>query len=406
MRFRDDLISGIPHTLIHRPLTQSINYWACNIADIRNFQKLSVNQRPHPRVLLVCAFTILSRMDAMITRSATLDSLQTHSQQAVFVAIASFTVLCWDHIITFADEVDFIWCKPKGLPGYLFLLNRYITPLGFVVNIVALTLPTWSTESCRNFVRYERAMAIIGVSIAQLIMLFRIHVLYRGYRLATAIPVLLFLVWVALEAYVMARGEMVSVVQQVHSCHEVHDLPLTVSAARAWMPLTYDSTIFAMTLWRTLPIVKNKGAGRILLKLLSDGTLYYTIICSANLVLTVIIVRGPPGQNFVAAQLTYLLTVVMTSRVTLNLKKQICTPVIGISCEQHRHYSMHSPTLSKSAVFLGPRQTPNLQLQSQCSTVVSCTPMPFISIDADLTDDAQFLGTRLPDRTCTDVESQ
>ncbi|KAG2340671.1 hypothetical protein BDR05DRAFT_498483 [Suillus weaverae] len=76
------------------------------------------------------------------------------------------------------------------------------------------------------------------------------------------------------------------------------------SAARAWMPLTYDSTIFAMTLWRTLPIVKNKGAGRILLKLLSDGTLYYTIICSANLVLTVIIVRGPPGQNFVAAQLS------------------------------------------------------------------------------------------------------
>ncbi|KAG1775962.1 hypothetical protein EV702DRAFT_1233451 [Suillus placidus] len=252
-------------------------------------------------------------MDAMITRSVTLDSLQAHSQQAVFVAIASFTVLCWDHIITLADEVAFIWCQPKGLSGYLFLLvrepasdvsentfyfkfkNRYITPLGFVVNIVALALPAWSTEvgtklpskmtgiklllSCRNFVRYEGVMAIIGVSIAQLIMLFRIHALYRGYyRLATAIPGLLFLVWVALEAYAMARGEMVSIVQQVHSCHEVHDLPLTVSAARAWMPLTYDSTLFAMTLWRALPIVRNKEAGPTLLKLLSDGKLYYTCV--------------------------------------------------------------------------------------------------------------------------------
>ncbi|KIK44382.1 hypothetical protein CY34DRAFT_802693 [Suillus luteus UH-Slu-Lm8-n1] len=245
-------------------------------------------------------------MDAMTTRSVTLDSLQ--AQRAVCVAIASFTVLCWDHIITFEDEVDLIWCKPKGLLGYLFLLNRYITPLGFVVNIIALTLPTWSTESCRHFVRYEGAMVIIGVGIAQLIMLLRIYALYREHRLVTAIviPGLLFLVWVALEGYTMARSEMVPIAPQIHSCREVHDLPLTLSAARAWMPLAYDSVVFAMTLWRTLPIVLNKGAGRIVIKLLTDGTLYYTVICSANLVLTVMIVREHPGQKGVTAQLVYL----------------------------------------------------------------------------------------------------
>ncbi|KAG2028436.1 hypothetical protein BDR03DRAFT_988454, partial [Suillus americanus] len=201
--------------------------------------------------------------------------------------------------------------------------NRYITPLGFIVNIVALTLPTWSTE--RNFVRYEGAMAIIGVSIAQLIMLSRIYALYGGYRPATAIPGLLFLIWVALEAYVMARGEMVSVVQQVHSCCEYinhsqyYDTVRTLSAARAWMPLTYDSALFSMTIWRTLPLFRSKGAG---LRLLYNGALYYTVICSANLILTVVIVRASPGQKGVAAQLT----VVMTSRVTLYLKKQMDSP--------------------------------------------------------------------------------
>ncbi|KAG1743493.1 hypothetical protein EDB19DRAFT_2038201 [Suillus lakei] len=361
-------------------------------------------------------------MDIMTTQSVTFDSLQ--AQQAVFVAIASFTVLCWDHMITFADEVAWIWCKRKGPLGYLFLLvretafdvseitfyfeskNRYITPLGFVVNIVALTLPTWSIESCRNFVRYEGAMATIGVSIAQLIMLLRIYVLYRGNRLAIAIPCLLFLVWVALEAYVMARGEMVPMAQQVHSCREVYDLPLTLSAARAWMPLTYDSAVFAMTLWHTLPIVRNKGAGRILLTFLLDGTLYYAVICSANLALTVMIVRAPQGQKGIAAQLVFLLTVVMTSRVTLNLKKQAETPAIIISRDQRRHYSSHSP-LSKSVTLFGSRQTPNPQLQSQCPTFVSCTPVSlFVSMDADLMDDAQSLGDELPNRTCADVESQ
>lgn len=329
----------------------------------------------------------------------TLDSLQV--QQIVFVTIASFTVLCWDHIITFADEVALIWCKPKGFLGCLFLLNRYITPLGFVVNIVALTLPTWSTESCRNFVRYEGAMAIIGVSVAQLIMLSRIHVLYPGNRVAITIPGLLFLVWVALEAYAMACGEMVSITQQVYSCREVHDLSLILSAARAWMPLTYDSALFAMILWRTLPTVWSKGAGRILPKLLIDGTLYYTVICSANLVLTVMILRAPPGQKGIAAQLVYLLTVVMTSRATLRLKKQMCPTVTCTSSDQHRHYSMHSPTLSKSAASLVPWQTPNMRLQSQCLPVVSCAPVPSIPID---TDDTQSLEDGLP--IYADVESQ
>ncbi|KAG2739999.1 hypothetical protein P692DRAFT_201872753 [Suillus brevipes Sb2] len=246
-------------------------------------------------------------MDAMTTRSVTLDSLQ--AQRAVCVAIASFTVLCWDHIITFDDEVALIWCKPKGLLGCLFLLNRYITPLGFIVNIIgelssyvicySLLKYVVSVDpphlvyrevcnfrskmtviqlllSCRHFLRYQGAMVIIGVGIAQLIMLLRIYALYREHRLATAIPGLLFLVWVALEGYAMTRSEMVPITPQIHSCREVHDLPLTLSVTRAWMPLTYDSVVFAMTLWHALPIVLNKAAGRILLSLLTDGALYYT----------------------------------------------------------------------------------------------------------------------------------
>jgi hypothetical protein len=94
----------------------------------------------------------------------------------------------------------------------------------------------------------------------------------------------------------------------------------------------------------------------------------------------------------------------MTSRVTLNLKKKIVSPVTCTSCEQHRHYSMRSNSLSKSAASLGLWQTRNLQLQSQCSTVVLCTPMPSVSMDADLADDVQSLGVTLPNRT--DVESQ
>lgn len=319
-------------------------------------------------------------MDAVTTQSVTLDLL--HAQQAVtFVAIASLTILCWDHMITFADEVDLIWCQPKKILGWLFLLNRYITPLGFVVNIIVLTLPDWPTESCRNFVRYQGAMAILGVSIAELIMLMRIRVLYRERRLVVAAAGFLLLVRVALEACLMTLGKIVPYVQQIHSCHEDYDLPLALSVTRAWLPLAYDTAIFVMTLWRTY---HRNEISPILPALQSEGILYYIVICSANLVLTVMIVRAPPGLKGVAAQLVFLLTVVMTSRVTLHLKKQVrdqqpCSPTVSRfpPGHQQRFFADHDS-----------------QLKLPCST----TPIPPIPIKLDPTDDTQTFGS-------VDVES-
>ncbi|EKM74746.1 hypothetical protein AGABI1DRAFT_47462, partial [Agaricus bisporus var. burnettii JB137-S8] len=63
-----------------------------------------------------------------------------------YIGVASFTALIWDHIDTFADEVEYIWKGRKGAFIYLFLFNRYFTPLGFIVNLHAFISPIWSSE--------------------------------------------------------------------------------------------------------------------------------------------------------------------------------------------------------------------------------------------------------------------
>ncbi|KAF5374259.1 hypothetical protein D9758_004700 [Tetrapyrgos nigripes] len=40
---------------------------------------------------------------------------------AIFIAI-----LFWDYIITFGDEVKYIWTRPKILSSYCFLIIRYL----------------------------------------------------------------------------------------------------------------------------------------------------------------------------------------------------------------------------------------------------------------------------------------
>ncbi|KAJ7909009.1 hypothetical protein B0H13DRAFT_2330858 [Mycena leptocephala] len=74
-----------------------------------------------------------------------------------YVGIAGFTILIWDHLDTFPTEVEYIW-KPrkKGPIVYLFLLNRYLTPLGFIVNLFGMRpasyfSPVWTPERYENF---------------------------------------------------------------------------------------------------------------------------------------------------------------------------------------------------------------------------------------------------------------
>lgn len=51
-----------------------------------------------------------------------------------------------------------------------------------------------------------------------------------------------------------------------------------LSAARAWLPLAYDTAIFVLTTWCTLPSIRNREIGRIKPTLLFDGALYYMCV--------------------------------------------------------------------------------------------------------------------------------
>ncbi|KAG1885251.1 hypothetical protein F4604DRAFT_1676630 [Suillus subluteus] len=161
-----------------------------------------------------------------------------------------------------ADEVALIWCKHKGPLGYVFLLNRYITPLGFVVNM--------SRTDNADAVNYFKCDDEVPLTI-----FCGVHALYRD------------------------------------SCREIHDFPpyevivLARSATRAWLPLAYDTAIFTLTLWHILPSYHRNGA------------------VGHSDVLTVMIIRALPGLKGIAAQLTVVMT---SRVITLNLKKQVNAP--------------------------------------------------------------------------------
>ncbi|KAG1880001.1 hypothetical protein F4604DRAFT_1954009 [Suillus subluteus] len=228
----------------------------------------------------------------------------TETRQTINVGIVGFTILVWDHLITSEDEIEFIWKGRKGIPVYLFLVNRYLTPLGFIINLVAYNLPSWG---------YTKASADDGAH--------RVIAMYRHQRAAIVLAVFLLLAWIAVTAWLLSNGGPVIHLDNLHSCTMVFNSG-SIASASAWLPLLYDTYVFGLTLHRTLPSIRNKETSHVIRTLFADGLLYYSVICTVNLVLTIMIIRAQEGVKNIAAQLELLLTVTMMSRITLNLRKE------------------------------------------------------------------------------------
>ncbi|TFK24399.1 hypothetical protein FA15DRAFT_669631 [Coprinopsis marcescibilis] len=244
-----------------------------------------------------------------------------------YMGFASFTMLVWDHVDTFADEVEYIWKGKKGPIVYLFLVNRYLTPLGFIVNLIAYLSPFWTNETCDRFIRFEGAMTVTGINIVALMMFMRIHALYhRNIPVLVGVFVLL-CVEFGVNAYLLTHGVRVhhNPESGVVACTMIFSptVPGWLAASSAWLPLVYDTVILSLTVYRTLPTLKNKRTSYIMKRLFQDGLVYYSAIFAVTLVLTLMIVFAPPGIQNITAQLELLLTVAMMSRITINLKKSV-----------------------------------------------------------------------------------
>ncbi|KAI0632202.1 hypothetical protein C8Q77DRAFT_1158865 [Trametes polyzona] len=248
-----------------------------------------------------------------------------------YVGIASFTALVWDHFITFGDEVEYIWKKKKGPLIYLFFLNRYLTPLGFIINLIFLSgMDPYDVSSkivlqCDHFVRYEGSMTVIGLNTTALMMFLRIYAMYEGKRLVVGFVGAVFCVELGVNAWLMTHGVAVRHTGGITACTMIFD-PVKVqgpiASASAWLPLLYDTVVLLFTIKRTYKGMKNPTAGHILRILLKEGVMYYSVIFTITLILTLMIIFAPDGLKNLTAQTEYLMTVAMMSRITLHLKKE------------------------------------------------------------------------------------
>ncbi|KAF9255092.1 hypothetical protein L218DRAFT_1082020 [Marasmius fiardii PR-910] len=255
--------------------------------------------------------------------------------------------LCmYDYLLTFQDEVDYMWSEKKGIVFYLFIVNRYFALAFCIVTLVAYFLPSWTYEVCNRFAIVEWLQALVIAITAEAVLLIRIYALTSHRPLVLVLSFFIMgqiaVVFVAMLEPGQNGGELnapgvnnrMKVYVKTLAALRLPDIPIepfhicilysdiTMDIIYLSLSIAFDVIVFVLTYYLTI-----NGTGRlfpetILLHTLQrDSLLYFCAILSGNLVWLLMVLFARPGIKFINAQPSLLFTSVMINRLTLSLRK-------------------------------------------------------------------------------------
>ncbi|KAF8577150.1 hypothetical protein K439DRAFT_1622292 [Ramaria rubella] len=123
-------------------------------------------------------------------------------------------------------------------------------------------------------------------------------------------------------------------------------------------PLVTDSCIFVLTLLRTLKYMRRHGRISTTQIILRDGTMYFFIVFSANLMNTLIYFLATEDLKAVGASFSQIITSIMISRLQLNLRRS----------NNMERYRTDTPKPPSSHRHYLPRETPLLKRETSEAT--------------------------------------
>ncbi|KAA1478232.1 hypothetical protein DENSPDRAFT_661922 [Dentipellis sp. KUC8613] len=281
------------------------------------------------------------------------------SQAVSYSEVACVVLLTYDTLITFSDEVEYIWKRQWTHPKVFYILARYI-PLLVQLALLALNVNGssglhWVLVDCRKWMILQASVLQITITTVDAILLLRVYALYNRSRalMGTLIP--LFLAEIVILCVVLAR--ITPRITYNQTCF-VTGIPFLFTAY--WITsLVFETLLFSLTVHKFVLAVRD-GWGRrpVMRRFVTDGTWAFTLIFLTMLVnaLLYALVHTPlAGICF-----TWLLSVLSFagSRLLLNPRRFLAPPpdfdsAAGIEVELDVLPSPLSPASPRSPAKAG-----------------------------------------------------
>ncbi|KAJ7115060.1 hypothetical protein C8R43DRAFT_124672 [Mycena crocata] len=240
-----------------------------------------------------------------------------------YLFLVPITFLYWDHLMTFEDEVRFLWKKTRTPSTYCFLLNRYLAFFGDIV-VCVFIFTTVPDSVCKRVNLFRQILLVLNQVTICVLLTLRIYALWRDTR-----------VWM----YMLGAGGILMAVSMwaisgkggipvpgVEGCHIANSQTIGIHLAVPWEALfIYDIMVFAALLSKSFQNRRESVtilSGLSLLKLLiRDGAIYFGVMAVVNLGNIMTFYFAGPLLRGSLSTMASCISVTMMSRLMLNLHK-------------------------------------------------------------------------------------
>jgi len=196
-----------------------------------------------------------------------------------YLSLAAFCALLYDHITCLDDEIDFLWTDGWTVSKCLYLMNRYIPPWVFLLQMIYFFDYDLPLSFCTYAIKTVVTLEVLGVFIAEAILVARVYYLWSRSRI-----IQMFLVGVFAICAIVALGFAGNIVQHL----DVTTLPLgfeqgcLASTSPTFWPIfvptfIVQTLLFVLTVARIAQPLRSGNSNPLLKRLLRDGGLFYFV---------------------------------------------------------------------------------------------------------------------------------
>ncbi|KAJ8689065.1 hypothetical protein PTI98_013129 [Pleurotus ostreatus] len=258
---------------------------------------------------------------------------------------ASGTVLVYDFLCTFDQEVAYVWSSPWTFGSSLFFLNRYLPFVDTFVSLRLLTSHSQTPEQCTTQFRIVLWFIFFGIFISEIILMLRTYAIWNRRRsIQITLYILCLLVFV--PGLVVTQLESASLIYgpSEGGCNLEH---ASVIIFVAYVLLVISETIIVtLTLIKAFQHLRHTRSSWVV-QLYRDGFLFYLYLLGFAVANVIVPVAGPPElANWLATP----------QRIAHSV---LCNRVLFLIFRQRTlHAHRRLPSHSDHSSFFTPTQTP------------------------------------------------
>ncbi|KAF4600577.1 hypothetical protein EYR38_005215 [Pleurotus pulmonarius] len=231
----------------------------------------------------------------------------------------------YDYILTVYDERNLVWKAKWSVGKVLFLLTRYPTFVDVGMAVYHNIAPSIPPETCVLLYNVSGWMVIIGMIIAEIIMVIRVWALWGNSKIVGAILVVLSIIGVVVTAisYALFSGSLEFIATDTIAPGLIGCLPgrgTNIVFIGYLVLMAYEALVMILLLLKGVQHFRHVST-RFLYAFYQDGIVYYGVLLLISVLNVIVLLTGPRENANLLTTLQRTFHSILSARMLLQLRK-------------------------------------------------------------------------------------